>query len=127
MIDLRNIHVKIGDREYPLQIPAEEEEKVRNAAKELNERIEYYKKSIGTSDRIDLLSMVAFDSMVQFLSGKEDAKKQEQQIKLRIESLDNLIASVLQDYVIAFSTWVFTSIFFPMPEMVRWYAGHTNN
>jgi cell division protein ZapA len=97
MIDLRNIHVKIGDREYPLQIPAEEEEKVRNAAKELNERIEYYKKSIGTSDRIDLLSMVAFDSMVQFLSGKEDAKKQEQQIKLRIESLDNLIASVLQD------------------------------
>jgi cell division protein ZapA len=92
-----DISVRIGDRDYPMQVTAEEEGKVRNAAKQLNEQLEYYKKALGTSDKVDLLSMVAFDSMVQFVNGKEAIRNQEQQIKTRIESLDNLIASVLQD------------------------------
>jgi cell division protein ZapA len=92
-----DISVRIGDRDYPMQVTADEEGKVRNAAKMLNEQLEFYKKNLGIADKVDLLSMVAFDSMVQFMNGKDTAKNQEQQIKARIESLDNLIAGVLRD------------------------------
>jgi cell division protein ZapA len=92
-----DINVRIGDRDYQMQVAADEEGKVRNAAKMLNEQLEFYKKKLGIADKVDLLSMVAFDSMVQFMNGKDALKNQEQQIKTRIESLDNLIAGVLHD------------------------------
>lgn len=55
------IHVEIGDKTYPLRIRREEEEVVREAAKQLSLRISKYRRKFSDSELAvkDLLAMVA--------------------------------------------------------------------
>ncbi|MFA0962631.1 cell division protein ZapA [Roseivirga sp. BDSF3-8] len=66
MSDL-SIKIKICDREYPMRVSAEKEEKVRQAGKALHEKIKHYRERFGIDDKQDLLAMVAFDCLVEKL------------------------------------------------------------
>jgi cell division protein ZapA (FtsZ GTPase activity inhibitor) len=59
MDDKLSIRVNIADRYYPLKIERKEEEKIRKAAKLINDSINQYKNKYGDKDLQDLLSMVA--------------------------------------------------------------------
>jgi len=54
-----SIKVNIADRYYPLKIDRNEEEKIRKAAKIINDTIFQYKSKYGDKDVQDFLSMVA--------------------------------------------------------------------
>lgn len=56
-----SIKVNICDRFYPLRIKASEEEKVRKAAKNINERAKYYIENFSVQDKQDALAMVALE------------------------------------------------------------------
>lgn len=53
------IKLKIAERVYPLRIDRDEEQKFREAAKLINEKLAIYRKHFTTSDGQDLLAMVS--------------------------------------------------------------------
>jgi cell division protein ZapA len=61
-----SIKIKILDKEYPLRIPAAEEEMYRTVGKELNERCRELRDTYGArADKQDILSMVGFVAMLE--------------------------------------------------------------
>lgn len=60
-MDELTISVTIADRPYRLKIRKEEEERVRKAAKKINERIKQYSENYAFNDRQDLLAMVSLE------------------------------------------------------------------
>ena len=52
-----SIKINIADRVYPLRIDASEDESVRKAAKDINDRIKMLMQNYEVKDKQDLLSM----------------------------------------------------------------------
>ena len=70
-MDILSIKIKIADREYPMKVKPEDEARVRNAGKKINERLRSYREQFGINDNQDLLAMVAFDSLVDKMAMEE--------------------------------------------------------
>ena len=71
-MDELSIKIKIADREYPMKVKPEDEERVRKAGKNINERIRSYRERFGIDDKQDLLAMVAFDCLVDKMENEEN-------------------------------------------------------
>ena len=82
------IKVNIVDRIYPLKIEREEEEKIRKAAKKINDTVLQYKKIYSDKDDQDFLAMAA----LQFVT-----KVVEQQDNTEIEKLIESIKDINLD------------------------------
>jgi cell division protein ZapA (FtsZ GTPase activity inhibitor) len=63
--DIININVLIADRPYPLKIKKAEEEDVRNAAREINEKVKQFQQVYAAKDKQDYLAMSALMYAVQ--------------------------------------------------------------
>ncbi|MEM9896801.1 MAG: cell division protein ZapA, partial [Bacteroidota bacterium] len=53
MADL-SVKIKIGNREYPMRVKAEDEERIRQAGKMVNEKFRGYQNQFGIDDPQDL-------------------------------------------------------------------------
>lgn len=94
MADL-SIKLKIGNREYPMKVKAEDEERIRRAGKVLNEKIKNYRYQFGIDDNQDLLAMVAFDCLVEKMK-KEEATESTDEVAIdQIKSLSQLITNAI--------------------------------
>lgn len=94
-MDELSIRIRIADREYPMKVKREEEERVRAAGKWINERLKSFKDQFGTDDKQDLLAMVAFDSVVQRLAGEEKREGVDQGSVEKVIHLNQLLAQAL--------------------------------
>ena len=90
-----SIKVKIGDREYPMKVERSEEERIRKAGRQLNEQMKEYGEQFGTTDRQDLLAMVAFDAFVENVDYKNNLSGMEERIAERLSGLNKLIVHTL--------------------------------
>ena len=90
-----SIKIKIGNREYPMKVAVDEEAKIREAGKKINERLRSYQDQFGIDDRQDLLAMVAIDSYVQRAQNSEDKESTDEVAMAQIEKLSQLISSEL--------------------------------
>ena len=90
-----SIRLKIADREYPMKVDPEEEEKVRNAGKMINERIKSYREQFGIDDKQDLLAMVAFDSFVEKLRSEKELEVTDNSVQEKVDHLNQLISQAL--------------------------------
>ena len=63
--DIININVLIADRPYPLKIKKAEDEDVRNAAREINEKVKKFQQVYAAKDKQDYLAMSALMYAVQ--------------------------------------------------------------
>jgi len=90
-----SIKIKLGDREYPMRVNAEEEESIRRAGKLLNDKIRSYKEKFGIDDRQDLFAMVAFDCMIDQIQQQTSHEQQNHFLQQKINSLNNLINDAL--------------------------------
>lgn len=79
------IKVNIVDRIYPLKIEREEEEKIRKAAKKINNTVLQYKKIYSDKDDQDFLAMAA----LQFVT-KVVEQQGNREIEQVIESLKEI-------------------------------------
>jgi cell division protein ZapA (FtsZ GTPase activity inhibitor) len=70
MEDKLSIHIKIAEREYPLKIERNDEEKIRKAAKTINDRIYQYKQKYANKDIQDLLAMAALQLATKVIEGE---------------------------------------------------------
>jgi len=62
-----SINVNIADRVYPLTINIEEEEKIRKAVKQINQKIKEFKEAYKVQDSQDCLAMCSLELMVDQL------------------------------------------------------------
>lgn len=71
MDDTLSIRVNIADRFYPLKIRKNEEEKIRKAAKLINERVLQYKQKYADKDVIDFMAMTALQLVTKLVELEE--------------------------------------------------------
>jgi cell division protein ZapA len=93
-MDKLSIKIKIADREYPMKVEPEEEERIRKAGKLVNEKIKRFKSQFGIDDKQDLLAMVAFDAVVERLK-TEGGDVDDTLLKEKINGLNDLISQSL--------------------------------
>jgi cell division protein ZapA (FtsZ GTPase activity inhibitor) len=67
MDDKLSIKVNVAERFYPLKIERKDEEKIRKAAKLINERVLQYKQNYPDKDTQDFLAMAALQFVIRML------------------------------------------------------------
>ncbi len=90
-----SIKIKIADREYPMKVKPEDEERVRAAGKKINERIRVYREQFGIDDKQDLLAMVAFDSLVDKMEIEENHSTTDESVLQKVDHLNSLVNQAL--------------------------------
>ena len=78
-----------------MKVKAEDEERVRNAGKLVNEKIKSYADQFGIDDLQDLLAMVAFDCMTDKLRSDEDIDNDNSLTINKISQLNSLITQAI--------------------------------
>ena len=74
--DKLSIRINLADRYYPLKIEAKDEERIRRAAKLINEKILQYKQRYVDKDNQDFLAMAALQFVIKYLEMEEKTDNQ---------------------------------------------------
>ncbi len=87
------IKVQISERFYPLKIERSDEEKIRKAAKLINDRLLQYKQRYTDKDTQDFLAMAALQFVIQLLDceSKQNLVTLEEDLKALNEELESLL------------------------------------
>ena len=72
MEDKLSIRVNIADRYYPLKIDRVDEEKIRKAAKMINEKVLQYKQRYTDKDTQDFLAMAALQYVIKVIENDDN-------------------------------------------------------
>ena len=70
MDDKLSIRVNVADRFYPLKIDSRDEEKIRKAAKLINEKVLQYKQRYNDKDLQDFLAMAALQFVIKLIESE---------------------------------------------------------
>jgi cell division protein ZapA (FtsZ GTPase activity inhibitor) len=84
-----NISVVIAGRPYKLKVTPEEEVIARQAAREINEKVQNYQDQFYSKDKQDFLAMIALQQRVDALKGTSAAES-EAWLK-KMEELESLL------------------------------------
>jgi cell division protein ZapA (FtsZ GTPase activity inhibitor) len=71
-----SIKVNVVDRYYPLKVDSKDEEKIRKAAKLINERVQQYKLRYSDKDTQDFLAMAALQFVIKNIESEEQLDEQ---------------------------------------------------
>ncbi len=94
MDDKLSIRVNIADRYYPLKVERENEEKIRKAARMINEKVLQYKQRYTDKDIQDFLAMAALQYVIKLT--EEEEKLETDYLPDAIKELIQKIDSVLE-------------------------------
>ncbi len=90
-----SINLKIADREYPMQVEMQEEEKLRIVAKAINEKIKDYKNEFNIQDKQDLLAMLAIDLMMSKLAVETEMEELKKVFLAKISNINHTIDTII--------------------------------
>ena len=91
MAEQLSIKVQIAERFYPLKIKRQDEEKIRKAAKLINDKVLQYKQRYTDKDAQDFMAMAA----LQFVINLIDCEQQQNVVSLEEEL--GVLSSELDD------------------------------
>jgi cell division protein ZapA (FtsZ GTPase activity inhibitor) len=92
MGELLSVKVSIANRNYPLRITREEQEKVLRAAENINKRIKDFEDNYAVKDKQDLLAMCALQFASEAMGAKQNSSDQsKKEIQDNISLLYELI------------------------------------
>jgi len=91
-----SIKVNVADRYYPLKIDSKDEEKIRKAAKLINERILQYKQRYSDKDIQDFLAMAALQYVIKVIEFEE--KPDESPVLEELKILNEELNEFLKEY-----------------------------
>jgi cell division protein ZapA len=94
MDDKLSIRVNVADRYYPLKVERENEEKIRKAARLINEKVLQYKLRYTDKDVQDFLAMAALQYVIKLT--EEEEKLENDYLPDAIKELIQKIDSVLE-------------------------------
>ncbi|MDZ7741782.1 MAG: cell division protein ZapA [Bacteroidota bacterium] len=89
------ISVKIADRPYRLTITKQEEEVVRKAAKQINERLKDFSDNYAYKDRQDLLAMVSLLFASRALKQELLESEEKRELSDRLTEIDRVLSEAL--------------------------------
>ena len=92
-----SVRIRIGDREYPMKVDANDEERIRKAGKLIAEKIKIYREKFGIDEMQDLLAMVAFDSLVDKLDVENNHQSIDEGVFEKINQLNHQISQTLTE------------------------------
>jgi cell division protein ZapA (FtsZ GTPase activity inhibitor) len=87
MDDKLSIRVNVADRYYPLKVERENEEKIRKAARMINEKVLQYKQRYTDKDVQDFLAMASLQYVI---------KLNEEEEKLETDYLPDALKELIQ-------------------------------
>lgn len=97
--EMVNINVVIGDRPYRLKINQEEEDKVRDIAKSINDKIKEYTQIFSSKDKQDFLAMIALQNGMEAMKTKSspalESPEDFENIAQRLGQLEELLDLVI--------------------------------
>jgi cell division protein ZapA (FtsZ GTPase activity inhibitor) len=95
MDDKLSIRVNVADRYYPLKVEREDEEKIRRAARMINEKVLQYKQRYTDKDVQDFLAMAALQYVIRLI--EEEEKLSSDYLPDAIKELTQKIEAVLEE------------------------------
>ncbi|MDQ3051238.1 MAG: cell division protein ZapA [Bacteroidota bacterium] len=96
-MDELSIKVSIANRQYPLKIKREDEERVRKAAKMLNDRFKEYESNYSGSDKFDIIAMCAMQFASELVNTQEEVITVTSDHTSEIENIGNMITACLKE------------------------------
>lgn len=94
MEDKLSIRVNVADRYYPLKIDRKDEEKIRKAAKMINEKVLQYKQRYTDKDIQDFLAMAALQYVIKVIEC--DSNLEPSSVLEELKDLDNELNEFLK-------------------------------
>ena len=94
MDDKLSIRVNVAERFYPLKISREDEEKIRKAARLINEKVLQYKQRYTDKDLQDFLAMAALQFVIRLIEGEE--KTDVMPIREQLRDLEQELGEYIQ-------------------------------
>ena len=93
MDDKLSIKVNIAERYYPLKIDSTDEEKIRRAARLINEKVLQYKQKYTDKDAQDFIAMAALQFVIQNIDieKKADTSPFEESLKELNDELESFL------------------------------------
>jgi cell division protein ZapA (FtsZ GTPase activity inhibitor) len=95
MDDKLSIRVNVSDRYYPLKVERNDEEKIRRAARMINEKVLQYKQRYSDKDVQDFLAMAALQYVIKLI--EEEEKRTENYLPEALKELTEKIEAVLNE------------------------------
>jgi len=95
MDDKLSIRVNVAERYYPLKIERGDEEKIRKAARMINEKVLQYKQRYSDKDLQDFLAMVGLQFVIKLIDLEE--KPDEEPLWQRLRDLDKEMEEYIQN------------------------------
>jgi len=95
MEDKLSIRVNVADRYYPLRIDRKDEERIRKAAKLINDKLMQYKQRYTDKDVQDFLAMVALQYVIKLL--EQENRNDTAPILNVVKELSDKLDSVLSE------------------------------
>ena len=95
MAELLKIKLSIANRVYPLNIPPNQEEGLRKAAKKIDAMIKQFEQSYSVRDKQDVLAMCA----LQFASQVEQKAINQEQVSEHVEDKLKAINNMISEHL----------------------------
>jgi cell division protein ZapA (FtsZ GTPase activity inhibitor) len=95
MDDKLSIRVNVADRYYPLKVERENEERIRKAARMINEKVMQYKQRYSDKDVQDFLAMAALQYVIKLT--EEEEKLSDKSVPDAVIELIRKIDSALEE------------------------------
>ena len=95
MDDKLSIRINVADRYYPLKVERENEEKIRKAARMINEKVLQYKQRYSDKDVQDFLAMASLQYVIKL--NEEEEKLDNDEFPDALKELINKIDEVLNE------------------------------
>ena len=89
------IKIRIADRDYPMRVAVDDEERLRLAGRQLSEQLREYREKYGIQDKQDLLAMVALATMADSLKVSKEKDGTDADLTERLARLDELLSGVV--------------------------------
>ena len=95
MDDKLSIRVNVADRYYPLKVERDDEEKIRRAARLINEKVLQYKQRYTDKDVQDFLAMAALQFVLKLSEEEENIQKDylPDALKEQAQKIDSVLVS----------------------------------
>ncbi len=86
-----NINLIIADRPYPLKIKVSEEEDIRIAAKEINQKVKDFQKSYSAKDKQDYLAMCSLMYAVESITNSKQTASLDRDIDDELTKFEKML------------------------------------
>jgi cell division protein ZapA len=96
MGELLSVKVSIANRNYPLRITSEEQDKVLRVAENINRRIKELEDNYAVKDKQDLLAMCALQLISEAMVTKPNPGESKKEILENISDLNLLLDEYLE-------------------------------